>query len=95
MKTAEQKLAEAMAEIERLKEAARSEAIKTAKFPWENPEIVQATEKMGYNFRMDPELYLKVKWVMENKGGIKSMQVLFDRAIRKYVDGIITELTGE
>jgi hypothetical protein len=35
---------------------------------------------MGYNFKLEPELYLKVKWITENVGGMKSTQVFLDKA---------------
>jgi hypothetical protein len=91
-KSVEEQLAEAQAEISRLQELARAEAARKARFPWENPEIVQSQPKMGYNFKFEPELYLKVKWITENKGGMKSMQVFLDRAANKYAEEILEEL---
>jgi len=79
-KSVEEQLAAAQAEIERLKELRIAEQTRTARFPWENPEIVQAQPRMGYNFKFDPELYLKAKWITENVGGMKSLQVFLDRA---------------
>jgi len=90
-KTVEEQLADAQAEITRLQELARAEATRKARYPWENPEIVQNQPKMGYNFKFEPELYLKVKWVTENVGGMKSMQVFLDRAANKLVDEILAE----
>jgi hypothetical protein len=92
MKTAEEKLAEALAEIEKLKDAAREEATRKARFPWENPEILKEQNRMTYNLKIEPELYLKIKWLMENKGGIKSMQVFFDRAGNKLAQEYLKEL---
>jgi hypothetical protein len=75
-----QQLEDAQAEIARLQELTRAEAARKARFPWENPEIIQDQPRMGYNFKFEPELYLKVKWITENVGGMKSMQVFLDRA---------------
>lgn len=91
-KSVEEQLKEAQAEIARLQELARAEAARKARFPWENPEIVQNQPKMGYNFKFEPELYLKVKWILENKGGMKSMQVFLDRAANKMAEQILEEL---
>jgi hypothetical protein len=85
----EDQLKAAQAEIERLQNLAREEATKKARFPWENPEIIQAQPRMGYNFKMEPELYLKVKWIVENVGGMKSMQVFLDRAANQFADELI------
>ncbi|MGC3025886.1 hypothetical protein ACPUER_12150 [Burkholderia sp. DN3021] len=85
----EEQLAAAQAEIARLQDLARQEATRKARFPWENPEVVQNQQKMGYNFKFDPELYLKVKWITENVGGIKSMQVFLDRAANKLADELL------
>ncbi|BCZ80308.1 hypothetical protein [Paraburkholderia terrae] len=92
MKSAEERLADALAEIERLKEAAHNEAVRTARYPWENPQLVKETQKVGYNFRMDPVTYLKIKWIMENKGGIKSIQQFLEKAVSKHADQILEEL---
>jgi hypothetical protein len=48
---------------------------------------------MGYNFKMEPELYLKVKWIVENVGGMKSMQVFLDRAANLYADETIEKFS--
>lgn len=91
-KTAEQQLADALAEIQKLKDAAREEAARKARFPWENPETVQEQSRMSYNLKIEPELYLKIKWLMENKGGIRSMQVFFDKAANKLAEEYLKEL---
>jgi hypothetical protein len=91
-KTAEQQLADALAEIQKLKDAAREEAARKARYPWENPETVQEQQRMSYNLKIEPELYLKIKWLMENKGGIRSMQVFFDRAGNELADKYLKEL---
>lgn len=91
-KTAEQQLADALAEIQKLKDAAREEAARKARFPWENPETVQEQSRMSYNLKIEPELYLKIKWLMENKGGIRSMQVFFDKAGNKLAEEYLKEL---
>jgi hypothetical protein len=90
--TAEEKLAQALEEIQRLKEQVRVEAARTARYPWENPETVQEQGRMGYNLKIEPELYLKIQWLMENKGGIRSIQVFFDRAGNKLADEYLAEL---
>jgi hypothetical protein len=90
--TAEEKLAQALAEIQRLKEQVRIEAARTARYPWENPEIVAAQPRMGYNLKVEPELYIKIKWLMENKGGIRSIQAFFEKAGNKLADEYIAEL---
>jgi arginine deiminase len=89
----EEQLRAAQAEIARLQELAREEATKSARFPWENPDIIQAQPRMGYNFKMEPELYLKVKWIVENVGGMKSMQVFLDRAANEMADAVIDRFT--
>lgn len=91
-KTAEQQLADALAEIQKLKDAAREEAARKARYPWENPETVQEQPRMSYNLKIEPELYLKIKWLMENKGGIRSMQVFFDKAGNKLAEEYLREL---
>jgi hypothetical protein len=91
-KTAEQQLADALAEITKLKEQVREEAAKKARYPWENPETVQEQARMSYNLKIEPELYLKIKWLMENKGGIRSMQVFFDKAGNELATRYLTEL---
>ena len=89
----EERLKAAQAEIARLQELARAEATKKARFPWENPDLVQAQQRMGYNFKMEPELYLKVKWIVENVGGMKSMQVFLDKAANQLADELIEKFT--
>lgn len=91
-KSVEERLAEAQAEIARLQELARAEATRKARYPWENPETIQNQPKMGYNFKFEPELYLKTKWILANKGGMKSMQVFLDQAANKLADEILEEL---
>ena len=76
----EAQLAAAQAEIERLLELQRQQAALRARYPWQDPETVQKQGRMGYNFKFEPELYLKVKWITENVGGMKSMQIFLDRA---------------
>jgi hypothetical protein len=71
------------------------EAVKKAKYPWENPEMIQEQQRVGYNFRMEPETYLKIQWVLEHKGGLKSIQKLLEKATNKYLDGVIKELEGK
>lgn len=44
---------------------------------------------MGYNFKFEPELYLKVKWITENVGGMKSMQVFLDKAANLLADQML------
>jgi hypothetical protein len=90
--TAEEKLAAALAEIQQLKEQVRVEASRKARYPWENPETVQEQKPMGYNLKIEPELYLKIKWLMENKGGIRSIQVFMDRAANKLANEYIEDL---
>ncbi|MEX3935059.1 hypothetical protein AB4Y32_25255 [Paraburkholderia phymatum] len=91
-KSVEEQLKDAQAEIARLQDLARAEAARKARFPWENPEIVQQQQRMGYNFKFEPELYIKVKWILDNKAGYKSMQVFLDKAANKLVDEIFEEL---
>jgi hypothetical protein len=91
-KTAEQKLAEALTEIQRLKEQARAEAAKKARFPWQNPDVVESAKEKKYNLAIKPELRLKIDWLMANKGGIRSIQVFFDRAGNKFADDLLKEL---
>lgn len=91
-KSVEEQLKEAQAEIARLQELQREEARRKARYPWENPEVVQNQTKMGYNFKMEPELYLKIQWLMEHKGGIKSIQVFLDRAANRLADDYLEEL---
>jgi hypothetical protein len=88
-KSVEEQLKDAQAEIARLQELARAEATRKARFPWENPEIIQNQPKMGYNFKFEPELYLKVKWITENVGGMKSMQVFLDKAANMLADEML------
>jgi hypothetical protein len=38
-------------------------------------------------------LYLKVKWIVENVGGMKSMQVFLDRAANEMADAVIDRFT--
>lgn len=83
------KLEEEMAELERQEMLDR---IKGAKFPWENPELVKDQQRVGYNFKIDPELYLKIQWLMENKGGYRSIQVFLDKAAVAFADQLINEL---
>lgn len=89
----EEQLKAAQAEIARLQELARAEATRKARFPWENPDIVQEQQRMGYNFKMEPELYLKVKWIVENVGGMKSMQVFLDKAANQLADELVEKFT--
>ncbi|SAK95652.1 hypothetical protein AWB76_07170 [Caballeronia temeraria] len=89
----EEQLKAAQAEIARLQELAREEAMRKARFPWENPEIVQHQPRMGYNFKMEPELYLKVKWIVDNVGGMKSMQVFLDKAANQLADEMIEKFS--
>jgi hypothetical protein len=88
-KSVEEQLAQAQSEIARLQELVRAEATRKARFPWENPEIVQAQKKTGYNFKLEPELYLKVKWITENVGGMKSTQVFLDKAANLLADQML------
>lgn len=88
-KSVEEQLAAAQAEIQRLTEIAQANRVAAARFPWENPEIVREQPRMGYNFKFEPELYLKVKWITENVGGMKSMQVFLDRAANSMADGLL------
>jgi len=86
------RLAAAQAEVERLQRAAREEAIRVAKFPWQNPQVLQDQNRMGYHFKIDPELYLQIQWLMENRGGIKSIQVFLDRAAKKMAHEMLEEM---
>jgi hypothetical protein len=95
MSNTEQKLAEALAMIERLQEEKRLEAIKTAKYPWQNPETVASQNRMSYNLKVEPELYLKIQWLMENKGGIKSIQKFFEKAGNMLADVYLEELDAK
>jgi hypothetical protein len=88
-KSIEEQLAHAQSEIARLQELVRVEATRRARFPWENPEIVQAQPRIGYNFKFEPELYLKVKWITANVGGMKSMQVFLDKAANLLADQML------
>lgn len=88
-KSVEEQLVAAQLEIARLQEAVKAEATRKARFPWENPEIIQNQPRMGYNFKFEPELYLKVKWITENVGGMKSMQVFLDRAANTVADELL------
>lgn len=90
--TTEEKLALALAEIQRLQDQVRAEAASKARFPWQNPDSVQSQKKMSYHLKINPELYIKIKWLMENKGGIRSIQVFFDRAGNKLADEYLEEL---
>lgn len=94
-KSVEQQLAEAHAHIARLEEQARAEAARKARFPWENPEVVQNQKSSGYNFKFEPVLYLKVKWITENVGGMKSMQVFLDKAANQLADELIEKFGGQ
>lgn len=93
-KSVEEQLADAQAEIARLQDAVRAEATRKARFPWENPDIIQNQPRMGYNFKFEPEVYLKAKWITENVGGMKSLQVFLDRAAHKLADEIIEKHTA-
>jgi phage protein U len=88
-KSVEEQLAAAQAEIARLTALAHDEQIRKARFPWENPDVVREQQRMGYNFKFEPELYLKAKWITENVGGMKSLQVILDRAANKLVDELL------
>lgn len=89
-KSVEQQLADAQAEIARLQSEARANAVRNARFPWENPEVMDALkEGLGYNFKRSPELFLKIQWITENVGGMKSVQVFLDRAANKLADELI------
>lgn len=88
-KSVEEQLADAQEVIARLTEQARAEATRKARFPWENPEIIQEQPRMGYNFKFEPELYLKAKWITENVGGMKSLQVFLDRAANRFADELL------
>jgi hypothetical protein len=90
--TAESQLIEALAEIQRLKAQARAEATKNARYPWENPEIIDAEGEKKYNLSIKPELRLKIDWIRENKGGIRSIQAFFDRAGEKFAAECLKEL---
>jgi hypothetical protein len=94
-KSVEEQLADAQAEITRLQDLARAEAARKARFPWENPEIIRNQPRMGYNFKFEPELYLKVKWITENVGGMKSMQVFLDRAANQLADEMLEKFGGK
>lgn len=93
--TAEEKLAEALAEIQKLKEQVRVEQSRKARYPWENPELVEEAGRRGYNLKIEPELYLKIQWLMENKGGIRSMQVFFEKAANQLADEYLEELKAK
>lgn len=93
--TAEQKLESALAEIQRLKEQVRVEVARAARYPWQNPERVEAQPRMGYNLKIDPELYLKIKWLMDNAAGIRSMQAFFEKAGNKLADEYLEDLKAK
>ncbi|MFL9922611.1 hypothetical protein PQR75_46875 [Paraburkholderia fungorum] len=80
MMSVEEQIAAAQAEVERLLELQREQAALRARYPWQNPDVMRTQQRMGYNFKFEPELYLKVKWITENVGGMKSMQVFLDCA---------------
>lgn len=94
-KSVEEQLAAAQAEITRLQELRIAEKTRTARFPWENPETVQAQARMGYNFKFDPELYLKAKWITEHVGGMKSLQVFLDRAANLFAEELLEKHGGK
>lgn len=90
--TAEERLLQLQAELEALQQAAREEKIRKAKYPWQNPDVVQNQPRLGYNMKLEPELYLKIQWLMENRGGIKSIQVFLDRAAKKLAQEMLEEM---
>lgn len=75
-----EQLAAAQAEIERLLELQRWQAALRARYPRQNPEIMHKQQGMGYNFKFEPERCLQVKWITENIGGMRSIQLFLDRA---------------
>jgi hypothetical protein len=94
--TAEEKLVDALLEIHRLKEQlAAVNGQKKAVLPWQDPDTVKGQRLMKYNLAIKPELYLKVKWLLEHKGGLKSMQVFFERAANKLADEYVAELSAK
>ena len=71
-------------------EQLRVEAARKARFPWESPEVIQAMQRQtGYNFKFDPVLYLKTTWIVDNVGGMKSMQVFLEHAARRYAEELL------
>jgi hypothetical protein len=90
--TAEEKLALALAEIKYLKEQARAEATKNARYPWQNPEAVEEEGDKNYNLAIKADLRLKIKWIMQNKGGVRSIQAFFDQAGNKFAAECLKDL---
>jgi phage protein U len=88
-KSVAKQLADAQAEIARLQAVIRDDAKRNARFPWENPDVVQAQPRVGYNFKFESELYLKAKWITENVGGMKSLQIFLDSAACKLADELL------
>lgn len=70
----------------------RAKAIQNARYPWENPAAVEEEGEKKYNLAIKPELRLKINWIMENKGGIKSIQAFFDQAGNKFAAECLKEL---
>ena len=93
-KSAAEQLVDAQAEIARLQAVIRDDAMRNARFPWQSPDVVQAQPRMGYNFKFEPELYLKAKWITENVGGMKSLQVFLERAANKLAEEMLEKHGG-
>jgi len=87
-------LEEAEAQLAKLREQARAEAKKTAKFPWQDPDVLESLKTTGVTFRMREALYRKMQWYMEQVPGGISFQKMVERLVDAEVDRFITEREG-
>jgi hypothetical protein len=88
-------LAELERRIKAEKDRMRAEAVRNARYPWENPDKLDEQGRTGYNFKIGPESYLKIQWLMDNKGGIKSIQQFLERATEFYANHLLEELQAK
>jgi hypothetical protein len=79
-------------QLEEAQRQIRENQVKSARYPWENPDRLDEQGRTGYNFKLDAALYLKIQWLMENKGGFKSIQVFLEKAGNAYADQLLAEL---
>jgi hypothetical protein len=80
--------------LQRAMELKRQQAIANARFPWENPAITEKLGRVGYNVKIDPELKLQIDYIMEHKGGFRSIQSFYDQAAKRYAKELLNELTS-